>query len=343
MGKFEQLRKRKEQREKRTALYDTLSEHSLTVEQLALMGRTSELGRWGRGKEKNKREMLRDLLRRERMGIGLDDGDADNYENEDSHMFHSFSPEIHIEGKTKGKKKEKVNKLKKENLKESEKEKEKVESGNDNKKKRKKDDVFIESDTENKIEREMEMENEIENGNKNENEDESENENEKESERRKRKNYKKRERMRDRKKNEKRMRCEINNGDNEKLDENCIDTINGNGSIEESGGIDNDNVDVHDADDFARRMMEGLVDLHSESTVRNEKLERHKVEEEKLRMKEVEEVERERLRNVKKYIPTNPVVIQTAGPLLPDRDNDGEEEDINDNSEEGDVSSNDKD
>ena len=368
--KFEQLRKRKEQREKRTALYDTLSEHSLTVEQLALMGRTSELGRWGRGKEKNKREMLRDLLRRERMGIGLDDGgkdllysgiagdenkdgDVDNYENEDSHMFHSFSPEINIEGKTKtkGKKKEKVNKLKKENLKESKKEKEKVESGNDNKKKRKNDDVFTESDTENKIESETEnemeneMENEIENGNKNENEDESENENEneKESERRKRKNYKKRERMRDRKKNEKRMRCEINNDDNEKLDENCIDTINGNGSIEESGGIDDDNVDVPDADDFARRMMEGLVDLHSESTVRNEKLERHKVEEEKLRMKEVEEVERERLRNVKKYIPTNPVVIQTAGPLLPDRDNDGEEEDINDNSEEGDVSSNDKD
>merc|ERR1711957_1034629 len=180
-----------------------LSEHSLTVEQLALMGRTSELGRWGRGREKNKREMLRDLLRRERMGIGLDDGgkdllysgivgdenkdgDANNYENEDSHMFHSFSPEINIEGKTKtkGKKKEKVNKLKKENLKESKKEKEKVESGNDNKKKRKNDDVFIESDTENKIE--------------------SENENEKESERRKRKNYKKRERMRDRKKNEKR-------------------------------------------------------------------------------------------------------------------------------------------
>merc|ERR1712238_395887 len=205
MGKFEQLRKRKEQREKRRALYDTLSEHSLTVEQLALMGRTSELGRWGRGKEKKKREMLRDLLRRERMGIGLDDGgkdllysgiagdenkdgDADNYENEDSHMFHSFSPEIHIEGKTKGKKKEKVNKLKKENLKESEKEKEKVESGNDNKKKWKKDDVFIESDTENKIESETEneMEIEIENGNKNENEDESENENEKESERRKR-------------------------------------------------------------------------------------------------------------------------------------------------------------
>ena len=119
--KFEQLRKRKEQREKRTALYDTLSEHSLTVEQLALMGRTSELGRWGRGKEKNKREMLRDLLRRERMGIGLDDGgkdllysgiagdenkdgDVDNYENEDSHiMFHTFSPEINIEGKTKTK------------------------------------------------------------------------------------------------------------------------------------------------------------------------------------------------------------------------------------------------
>mmetsp|Transcript_9417 Transcript_9417/g.11903 ORF Transcript_9417/g.11903 Transcript_9417/m.11903 type:complete len:1448 (-) Transcript_9417:1876-6219(-) len=66
--KLLQIETRHEKKRKRSELYQTLSDHALSEMEMALLGKSSELG-----KRLSKKEMLRKILQRERAGIDLTD------------------------------------------------------------------------------------------------------------------------------------------------------------------------------------------------------------------------------------------------------------------------------